>query len=66
MQKFSVARLLAAASLFPAVAVAQQSDLLVPVSAANFWPWLAVGGIVAILAVIRLAARRHSPFGDLL
>lgn len=29
----------------------------------NSWPWLALGAIVLILAVIALAARRRLPFG---
>jgi hypothetical protein len=29
----------------------------------NYWPWLALGGIVFLLAVIAWAARRRLPFG---
>jgi hypothetical protein len=30
---------------------------------ANSWPWLALGGILLLLMVIALAARRRLPFG---
>jgi hypothetical protein len=29
----------------------------------NYWSWVALAAIVAILTVIALAARRHLPFG---
>jgi hypothetical protein len=29
----------------------------------NSWPWLALGGILFLLTVIALAARRRLPFG---
>jgi len=33
-----------------------------PPGAANLWPWIAVGGILAVLGVISLGARRLAPF----
>ncbi len=35
-----------------------------PHETSSSWPWLALGGIAAILAVISLAARRRLPFGS--
>jgi len=31
--------------------------------AANLWPWLAVAGILLIIAAISFVGRRRSPYG---
>jgi len=31
--------------------------------AANLWPWIAVAGILMLIAAISFVARRRSPFG---
>jgi len=43
-----------------AASIPQASDLP---HVLNAWPWLALGTIVLLLAVIALAARRRLPFG---
>ena len=70
MQKFAYAAAMAAI-LSPVAAVAQQAPLstigVSPLPGAwNLWPWMAMGTIVALLAIISLGTRRHSPFGNLL
>jgi hypothetical protein len=55
--KFLQTAIETAAPLAPALRTPVASE------AANPWPWVALGGILLLLTVIALAARRHLPFG---
>jgi hypothetical protein len=47
--------------------IADQEQLIEgrrPREMATSWPWLAIGGILAMLWVISYASRRHLPFGS--
>jgi hypothetical protein len=57
--------------LQPALGAAEEANKSLPSAmrvsgaseTANSWPWLALGGILFLLLVIALAARRRLPFG---